>query len=174
MAKVCQLYDQPDGSVNANQAVIPAAAGTLVDTTSTQTLTNKTLTSPTLTTPSASNATLSGTTTLTGGLIGTYQAVTAVGSAISDAAAINATTVTTLVTGGNNAVGCQLPVASAGKILFLKNADASNGILKVYPQVNSTINALSANTSLDMAAKTSAVFFGTSATNWVTIPLLPS
>jgi hypothetical protein len=167
MAKVAHLYDQPDGSVNQNQVVIPAAAGTLVDTSSTQTLTGKTLTSPTLTTPTVTTPTISG-------LIGTYQAVTAVGSAISDAAAINSTTVTTLVTGGNNAVGCQLPVASAGKLLFLKNADASNGILKVYPQVNSTINALSANTSLDMAAKTSAVFFGTSATNWVTIPLLPS
>lgn len=168
MAKVCNLYDQPNGSVNANQAVIPTAAGTLVDTSTAQTITEKTfttnttLTSPTITTPTIS------------GLIGTYAALTAVGSSISDAVAINSSVVTTLITGGNNAVGAQLPVAAAGKLLFLKNADASNGILKIYPQVNSTINALSANTSLDMAAKTSAVFFGTNATNWVTIPLLPS
>ncbi len=167
MAKVCNLYDQPDGSVNQNQAVIPAAAGTLVDTSSTQTLTNKTLTSPTIATPTITTPTVSG-------LIGTYAACTAVGSSIADAAVLNTNVVTTLVTGGNNAVGVQLPVSSAGKLLFLKNSDASNGILKVYPQVNSTINALSANTSLDMAAKTSAVFFGTNATNWVTIPLLPS
>jgi hypothetical protein len=168
MAKVCQLYDQPDGSVNANQAVIPAAAGTLMDTTSTQSVTGvKTFTTPVLTTPTITTPTISG-------LIGTYAACTAVGSSISDAAVLNTNVVCTLVTGGNNAVGVQLPTSAAGKILLLKNADASNGILKVYPQVNSTINALSANTSLDMAAKTSAVFFGTSATNWVTIPLLPS
>lgn len=56
MAKVAHLYDQPDGSVNANQVVIPAAAGTLVDTTSTQTMTNKTLTAPTITAPVISGA----------------------------------------------------------------------------------------------------------------------
>jgi len=48
MAKVCQLYDQPDGSINANQAVIPAASATLVSTDGTQTLTNKTVSSGTL------------------------------------------------------------------------------------------------------------------------------
>lgn len=72
MAKVAQLYDQPDGSVNANQVVIPAAGGTLVDTTSTQSVSGvKTFTTPVLTTPTASNAVLSGTVTGTYTLGGT-------------------------------------------------------------------------------------------------------
>jgi hypothetical protein len=210
MAKVCQLYDQPDGSINQNQAVIPSSSATLVTTTDTQTLTNKTLTSPTITnavltatnatlttptiaTPTASNAVLSGTVTGTytlagtptitspaittptiSALIATYETVAAAGNAIGNAVAIAANTVTCLVTDADGTKGAQLPVAAAGKMVFLKNADAANAILKVYPQVNSTINAIAANGSLDMAAKTSAVFFGTSATNWVTIPLLPS
>jgi hypothetical protein len=56
----------------------------------------------------------------------------------------------------------------------VKNADAANAILKVYPDTGDAINALAANAALSMAAKTSAVFVAFDATTWYTIPLLPS
>jgi hypothetical protein len=181
MAKAIKVFDVATGSNKLGKEMVAVAQGgvTIMDTNTTQTATNKTLTSPTITGATSTDGTFTtatlATPTLTNATLGVFhQNLTALGSSISDAAAVNSTAGSVLVTGGNNAVGVQMPVASAGRIIFLKNADASNGILKVYPQVNSTINALSANTSLDMAAKTSAVFVGTSATNWVTIPLLPS
>lgn len=164
MAKKVKVYDVPSTHSPQNMVTVPAVGTTLVTTTNTQTLTNKTLTAPTINTPTVANATL--------GVF--YQTLAGTGTTIADAAAINSTVGAVLATGGNNSVGVLLPVASAGRLIFLKNADADNGILKVYAQVNSTINAISANSAISMAAKTSAVFMGTSATNWVTIPLLPS
>jgi hypothetical protein len=51
--------------------------------------------------------------------------------------------------------------------ITVKNDDASNGIMKVYPQVNSSING-TANSALSMAANTMAEFFALNATAWFT------
>jgi hypothetical protein len=165
MAKVVQLYDQADGSVNLNQAVVPTAGGTLVGTTSTQTLTNKTLTSPTITAPTITNST---TTIVTATLAGA-------GSNIATANAITSTYPAFIfATGANNSVGIQLPVAVAGARYIIQNDATANNVLKVYAQVNSTINALSANTALSMAANSTAEFIAYNATAWFTNPKVPS
>lgn len=98
--------------------------------------------------------------------------VAAAGSSQTDAAQLGLGGV--LVTGANATVGVKLPVASAGTIIPLKNADAANAILKVYPSGTGIINALSASAAISMAAKTAAVFYNVDGTNWVTIPLVPS
>lgn len=83
--------------------------------------------------------------------------------------------VSALVTGADATKGAKLPAPVAGMIVFVKNDDAANAILKVYPGTGAAINALTATTgAISMAAKTSAVFFAVSATQWYTIPLLPS
>lgn len=82
----------------------------------------------------------------------------------------------TVVTAADGTVGVILPtpVTPFGEVLLVKNIDVANAILKVYPAGSGIINALSASAALSMAAKTSALFFATSATQWYTIPLLPS
>ena len=101
---------------------------------------------------------------------GSTATVAALGSAIGNA--VNITAGFSLVSGGNNAVGVILPVAVAGKSIAVKNTGA--GGLFVYPQVNSAINALGANNSINMATLTAATFVATSATQWYTVPLVPS
>jgi len=98
--------------------------------------------------------------------------VAAAGSSQSDAAAIAAGF--TLVTAANGTKGVKLPAAAAGSICIVKNIDAANAVLKVYPNTDDAINAIAANGALSMAAKTSAIFVAYDATTWYTIPLLPS
>src|SRR5258706_10032322 len=126
MAKFINLFDAASGgsTLVKNALLVTTDAATLGDTTTSQTLTNKTLTAPTITSPvmtspSVANATL--------GVF--YQTLAGTGTTVADAAAINSTVGAVLATGGNNSVGVLLPVASAGRIIFLKNADADNGIL---------------------------------------------
>lgn len=105
----------------------------------------------------------------------TPQTVAAAGSVQGDAAAITANAPSVVVvTGADATKGAILPAAFPGAVHLVKNADAANAILKVYPATGGAINALSANAALSMAAKTSAVFMSQDGTNWVTIPLLPS
>jgi predicted RecA/RadA family phage recombinase len=79
-----------------------------------------------------------------------------------------------LVTGANATAGVILPASLGGTIYEIKNADAANAILNVYPPTNAAINALAANAAIAMAAKTSARFVFYSATQIYTIPLVPS
>lgn len=104
----------------------------------------------------------------------TPEAVAAAGSVQGDATAIGATTGFAHCTGADATKGVKLPAAVAGKVVIVKNADAANAVLKVYPASSDAINALSANAALSMAAKTSAVFVALDATTWYTVPLLPS
>ncbi len=184
MAKAVKVVDVATGSSKltsgGGMATVSGAGVTLVDTNTTQTFTNKTLTSPTIEAATSANGTfdlatitnatvnLATTTNTTVGV--KFESLAGTGSSISDAAAINAASSAVLVTGANAAVGVKLPVAAAGKIIYVKNSDAANAVLCVYPQVNSTINALSANATFNMAANTACTFLGTSATNWVSIP----
>lgn len=80
----------------------------------------------------------------------------------------------TLATGADATVGVKLPAAAAGACCIIKNEDSANAVLKVYPADSDKINALAANASLDMAAKTSCILIAYDAEVWYTIPLLPS
>lgn len=103
------------------------------------------------------------------------EAVAAAGSAQGDATAITETGPAFIHgTGADGTKGIILPAAAAGRILFIKNSDAANAVLKVYPASGDAINALAGDVAISMAAKTSAVFVALDATTWYTIPLLPS
>ena len=110
--------------------------------------------------------------TASGDLFIKSATVAATGSAQGDAAAV--TSGFTLVTGADAAKGVVLPAAAAGLVVIIKNADAANAVLKVYPASGDAINALSANASYDMAAKTSMLLVAYDATTWYTVPLLAS
>lgn len=125
----------------------------------TLTATDTTLTAATLTAATINSLKLS---------VGT---VAAAGSTQGNAAALPSAVIIT-VTGADAAVGVRLPTAEAGRVLILKNVD--NAVLKVYPATGGKINVLADNASLDMAARTSTVLFATSATQWYSLPLLPS
>jgi hypothetical protein len=123
-----------------------------------------------------SNPTITG--TLTGNVVGNITfpvaAVAAAGSNSTDATAISDYGVVH-ATGADGTKGVKLPVAAAGKVVIVKNSDAANAILKVYPATGDKINSGTATTgSLNMAAKTSAVLVAIDATDWFSIPLLPS
>lgn len=67
-----------------------------------------------------------------------------------------------------------LPVAKAGMVVYLKST-VSNKILKVWPQTGAAINAIAASTAMSLASgPTPAILVASSATQWYTIPLLPS
>jgi hypothetical protein len=113
---------------------------------------------------SASAATL-------GGVKLAVGTVAAAGANQGNAAALpNAAIVT--VTAADAAKGVRLPAAEAGRVIILKNVD--NAVLKVYPATGGKINVLADNASLDMAARTATMLFATSATQWFSLPLLPS
>jgi cobalamin biosynthesis protein CobD/CbiB len=59
-------------------------------------------------------------------------------------------------------------------MIVIKNSDAANAVLKVWPATGDAINAIAANSALSMAAKTSALFVSLDGTTWYTTPLLPS
>lgn len=105
---------------------------------------------------------------VSGGL-GAIQAAAGAGSVIANATALSGGYYR--VTGGNNAVGVVLTSATATKII-----NGGAGGLFVYPPVGGTINALSANSSLNMATLTVAEFTPTAANGLVfySNPLLPS
>ena len=118
------------------------------------------------------NPTVSG--TLTGDVTLPVAAVAAAGSSNTDAADITAYGVVH-ATGADGTKGVKLPAAAAGKVVVVKNSDAANAVLKVYPATGDKINSGTATTgSLNMAAKTSTVLVAIDATDWFSVPLLPS
>lgn len=101
-------------------------------------------------------------------------AVTAAGTGQSDAAAILAKWSPALITAtGDGTVGVRLPPASKGRLYYIKNL-AAGAVLKVWPASGDQINALGNDTSISMAAATSAVFIASGSAQWYTVPLLPS
>lgn len=100
------------------------------------------------------------------------EAVVATGSAQGDAAAIGGGTGLATVTAADATKGVILPAGTAGKIVLVKNVD--NAVLKVYPPSGGTINVLSANAAISLAARTFPAFVYASATQIYTLPLLPS
>lgn len=109
---------------------------------------------------------------VTGNVVLPAATVAAAGNDQAGAAAV--ATGFTLVSGADAAKGVKLPAAGAGKLCIIKNADAANAVLKVYPNTDDAINALEANASLDIAAKTAVLLVAYDATTWYSLPLLPS
>ena len=111
---------------------------------------------------------------LTGNVTLPVAAVAAAGNDNTNAAAITAYGVVH-ATGADGTKGVKLPAAAAGKVVIIKNSDAANAILKVYPGASDKINSGTATTgSLNMAAKTAAMFVAIDDVDWFTVPLLPS
>jgi len=97
--------------------------------------------------------------------------VAAAGSAQGDAAALIEGF--NIVTGANGTVGVILPTAVAGMEVIIKGT--TSGVLKVYPAGSGIINALSASAAISLASGViPAIFVASSATQWYTIPLVPS
>jgi hypothetical protein len=158
MAHAIMTGEQPDGSISKNMVKVSGPLVTLADTNTAQTLTNKTLTAPALT-----NATVT-----TANTVVDVQSLAGAGTNAATAAAITVKSGGfVFATGGNNSVGIILPVAAAGMRITVKNDDAANGIMKVYPQVNSSINS-TANSAISLAANTMCEFFALNSTYWVT------
>jgi hypothetical protein len=106
----------------------------------------------------------------TGYILRSVASVAAAGTVQGDAAAI--TCEVNAVTASDGTKGVVLPTAEVGMQITVKNTVAA--VLKVYPASGGTINALSANAAISMAASTSATFVATSTTQWYTVPLVPS
>ena len=176
MSRAVKVHEIPGQSIdNVNWKEV-GDTGAMVTTTGTQTLTNKTITAPTITAPVITGAmTVADGATLTTPIItaDVQAALAALGSAQGDAAAITVTSPGLVTsTGGNNAAGIRLPTGNTGDMYFIKNTAAD--ILFVYPAVNCSINAIAANTKINLATVTSAMFMKVSATLWQTIPTVPS
>jgi hypothetical protein len=100
--------------------------------------------------------------------------VTPAGTARADATAVptNASPAVILAEGDGTA-GIRLPKAAEGKAYFIKNTGGDN--LKVYPaDTTDAINAIAAGTEIVMATVTGATFVAVSASQWHTIPVVPS
>lgn len=78
------------------------------------------------------------------------------------------------VTGADATKGVLLPAARNGRSVIVKNADAANAILKIWPASGDAVNALSANAAFSIAAKTSVILRAIDSTTWYSLPLLPS
>lgn len=104
------------------------------------------------------------------------QAVAAAGSTTTDATPVTMPSPAIIHgTGANGTKGIKLPGAVKGKMYFIKNADAANNVLKVYPaNTSDQINALTAGDPISLAAKTAAVFVAFDSSTWFTFSLLPS
>lgn len=163
--KVVKTFESPRVKPDQIDVTTAATGAALVATNTTQTLTNKTLTSPTITSPTVTTPaqTVSvGTFAATGDAIGNSNSITTTCPAI------------VTISGADGTKGVQLPSggASGGKHIFLKNLEAANAVLKVYPPTSGTLNDESANTALSLAANTAYHFFSTSNTAWYTQPNL--
>lgn len=78
-----------------------------------------------------------------------------------------------LVTGADGTAAVVLPVAPLpGTVITLKNN--ANAVLKVFPGVSQTVNALTANAVFNQPAFTCCDLVAYNATAWFSKPLLPS
>ena len=146
------------GQMDATTALTGAA---LVATNTTQTLTNKTLTAPTITSPTITTPVM------------TINAATlaAAGGDLPNAAAIvTASPGFILVTEADGAKGVRLPTAAAGNVFYIKNIEAANAALKVYPPSGGTINDETANTAVAPAANTAYTFVAYNTTAYYSWP----
>ncbi len=99
------------------------------------------------------------------------NSVAAAGSAIGDATALG--NGLNIVSGADGTKGVILPTPKPGQMVIVKGTTA--GVLKVYPQSGSVINALSASAALSLTTGAMpSIFVASSATQWYSIPLVAS
>jgi hypothetical protein len=98
--------------------------------------------------------------------------VAAAGSVLADAAQLYPGF--TIVTGANGTLGVKLPSTPVpGTLVIIKGT--TSGVLKVWPDAAATINAVGSNGAMSLASGViPAIFIASSATQWYTLPLLPS
>ncbi len=93
------------------------------------------------------------------------------GSVIGDAAQLS--TGITVITGANGTLGWKLPVTTGGDVVILKGTTA--GVAKLWPQTGGQINAVGTSTAFSMPTGVIPVILvSVSATQWYTLPLVPS
>ena len=98
--------------------------------------------------------------------------VAAAGSTVTDAAQLSSGF--TVVTGADGTKGVKLPATpAAGTMVIIKGTAAA--VLKVWPDAAATINAIGSNGAISLASGAiPAIFIAKSATQWYTLPLVPS
>ena len=139
----------------------------------------------TITGATISGGSISGATALSGAAVTGTTSVTASGdlyiaSATVAAAGSNQSGATqiaggfTLVSAADDAKGVKLPAAVAGRICIVKNA-VTNKALLLYPATDDKINGGTATSgSLSLSGGTIAMLIAYDATDWYSLPLLPS
>jgi uncharacterized membrane protein len=128
------------------------------------------------------STTFSGPVTSTNGFIGAVTGnvtgnvtlpvatVAAAGSAQGDAGALSSGF--NYVTGADDVKGVRLPAAVAGTVVIIKVGPGAD--LKVYPATGDKINDGSANAALTVVDDVCFMVIARDATDWYTLPLLPS
>lgn len=97
-----------------------------------------------------------------------YSTAAAAGSAITDATDL--TSKLSVVSAADNTKGVQVPVASQGEIILVKNS--ANAVLKVYPSsATDTFNAGSAGAAVSVAAYAAAVIIRISGTDSIAVEI---
>ena len=89
-------------------------------------------------------------------------AVTAAGSSATDALSVSAVVVRSATTASGT--GVKLPTVEVGAMMVVRNDGAES--LTVYPQTGTTVNGSASDT---IAAGKANLYFGTSATTWVSL-----
>lgn len=107
---------------------------------------------------------------VTGNLAVTSTTVAAAGSAQGDAAALSAGF--NYVTGADDAKGVKLPAAVAGTVVMIKVGPGAD--LKVYPNTGDKVNDGLANAAITVVDDVCFMVIAKDATDWYTLPLLPS
>jgi hypothetical protein len=155
------------GTAAANQPVVLGASKEIA-TITTATITNLTSTAAAIT-------------TMTGNTVGINTGlwrirvnadVAGAGTVLADAAQLLEGF--TVITGANGTLGWKLPATpTAGTIVIVKGTTA--GVAKIWPDAAATINAVGSNGAMSLASGViPAIFIAHSATQWYTLPLLPS
>ena len=132
----------------ATNVTLPTT-GTLATLAGTETLTNKTLTTP----------------ALNGAVVDNNNAVSAAGSTQAGATAL--TVDYNVVTTVAASTGVRLPTATAGRRIVIVNKGANT--VSIYPATGGTIDALSANAAIQVAANGSIEIMASSSTQWYSI-----
>lgn len=98
------------------------------------------------------------------------------GTSQADATPIRGIWAPALIIASGNAVGgLRFPVASKGKVFYVKNINTTQlGLLYLYPAVGDTLDVQGTNNVLIMQSLSSAMFVADANHRWHTLPALSS